>query len=335
MLRNSIVFTFCVLFLFAGGDMLRAHELPSRPRFDAADQTRAWQRIPQERPSLPVWACVLVDPLPKATAALLELDYLHRVRNPLGPVLAGKLRWAAADSIGCEYARRYGEADLRRAGVGDEELRQLAGDGSALSEADRAALAFARQLTLAGHEVSDEQMAGLVEQFGPETVVGIVHTVAFANFQNRLFLALGVDIEPDGPLSPVEFTVDRKQQDDVSVPPRRPWDELQSVTANSNRPARVDWGQRDFSTLEQALDRQKNRSPRIRLPDSERLAGLPPDVRKRMEKIVWSNISMGYQPQLTGGWFRLMDAFRNEAQLDRIFANSVFWVVTRSNECFY
>jgi hypothetical protein len=30
-----------------------------------------------------------------------------------------------------------------------------------------------------------------------------------------------------------------------------------------------------------------------------------------------------------------MQAFREESNLDRVFANTYFWVITRSNECFY
>jgi hypothetical protein len=44
---------------------------------------------------------------------------------------------------------------------------------------------------------------------------------------------------------------------------------------------------------------------------------------------------MGYQPGLTSAWFRTMGAFQREAELDQVFAMSLFWVVTRTNECFY
>jgi hypothetical protein len=178
-------------------------------------------------------------------------------------------------------------------------------------------------------------MADLVEQFGAEKVVGIVHTVAFANFENRLFLALNVQLEPDGPLPPVEFKLDPSQQAEVAVPPRRPWEEVLSIATSSGQTTRIDWGQQDFSALEESLNRQQNRSLRIALPDPATLDRLPADSRERTKKIVWSNISVGYQPQLTQGWFHLMQVFRDEAMLDRVFANSVFWVVTRSNECFY
>ncbi len=44
---------------------------------------------------------------------------------------------------------------------------------------------------------------------------------------------------------------------------------------------------------------------------------------------------MGYQPVLTKTWFDCMSLFHQESRLDRVFANSYFWVITRSNECFY
>lgn len=334
MLWNTIVPGLFALSLFPmGGSVLNAQD--PQPRFPATSQADAWQRIPQERPPLPFWARILVEPLPKATASLIELDNLHRAKNPIGPVLAGKLRWAVADSIGCEYARKCAEADLRRAGVRDDELPQVTEAWKALAEADRAVVEFARQLTLAGHELSDNQVATLIEQFGTEQVVGIVHTVAFANFENRLFLALDLEVEADGLLPPVELKTDPGQQVEVAVPPRRPWEEALSMATSSESTARIDWGQQDFSALEKALNRQQNRSPRIALPEASRLDSLPPDTRERTEKIIWSNVSVGYQPQLTGGWFRLMQVFREESMLDRVFANSVFWVVTRSNECFY
>ena len=34
-------------------------------------------------------------------------------------------------------------------------------------------------------------------------------------------------------------------------------------------------------------------------------------------------------------WFAALYAFYDEARVDRVFTNSVFWVVTRTNDCFY
>jgi hypothetical protein len=81
----------------------------------------AWKYLPEaERGAgqrLPWWARALARPLPRTTAAMLDLDRLHRARSPLGPVLRGKMRWVAADANRCDYGRAYAEAELRRAGL--------------------------------------------------------------------------------------------------------------------------------------------------------------------------------------------------------------------------
>src|SRR4051812_25891975 len=84
-------------------------DTPPAPRFPALSNEEAWKQLPREEPPLPAWARTLVRPLPRTTAAMLELDHLHRADTPLGAAPAGKLRWAAADVLGCEYGRRCAE----------------------------------------------------------------------------------------------------------------------------------------------------------------------------------------------------------------------------------
>jgi hypothetical protein len=80
---------------------------------------------------------------------------------------------------------------------------------------------------------------------------------------------------------------------------------------------------------------QQQRPGRVPIPDDDALSFLPPEQRQRSGAIIWSRVSLGYQPALTRGWFSLMDAFREESKLDRVFSNTLFWVVTRNNQCFY
>jgi len=75
--------------------------------------------------------------------------------------------------------------------------------------------------------------------------------------------------------------------------------------------------------------------PRIELPDALRLARLPRPDRERVAGTTWGKVSMGYQPLLTSAWFQTMGSFEQESKQDEVYANSVFWVVTRTNECFY
>lgn len=286
-------------------------------------------------PPLPAWAQALEEPLPKTTRMMLRLDDVHRGENPLGPILAGKLRWVAADAIGCDYARQYAAADLRRAGIKDADLNQLSGDSQELPAADRPTFAFARKLTRAAHTVTDDEVAVLLHQFGPEQLVAVAHTVAYANFQNRLFLALGVEMEAGGPFPPQNVRLDPKKLALLSAPPRLSGGQLRNSASPNRLDARPDWGKRTFAELEKAVDQQKHRPLRIPLPASNWLARLPPEARAQTPRNLWAKVSVGYQPLLTSAWLNCWTTFQQEGNLPPVFASSLFWVITRTNECFY
>jgi alkylhydroperoxidase family enzyme len=305
------------------------------PRFGVLSQSETWRLLPRQEPPLPAWARALAGALPRTTAGMLQLDRLHRAGNPLGAVLAGKLRWAAADAMDCDYARQYAQADLRRAGVSEKELKQLASTARELPPGERAALAFARKLTLAGHSVSDAEVAELIDHFGAEKVVGIVHTVALANFQNRIYLALGVKVEPDGPLPPLDARLDPSKSTNVAVPTRPSWGQWRKGAMTRQVEAPAGWQDRTAGDLEKLLARQKDRKSRIPLPAPDRLGRIPPEAKAQASRVVWTTVSMGYQPVLTKAWFDCMRLFHQESRMDRVFGNTYFWVITRSNECFY
>jgi hypothetical protein len=263
---------------------------------------------------------------------MLRLDHLHRAESPLESRLRGKLRWVAADAIGCEYGRRYAAADLRRTGLAEDEIKRLSAK-SATPPEEQSALALARQLTLAAYKVTDEDVEALLEQFGPEQVVAMVHTIAYANFQDRILLALAAKVEDEVPLPPLKHPFELKGISENLAPPRAEW--KASVAIACQQDERPQWTARNIAEVSQAVQLQKSRRPRIPLPAPSRLAGLPEDVRARTRRIIWSSISMGYSPRLTTAWFDAMVAFQEEAQLNRVFSNTIFWVVTRTNDCYY
>jgi hypothetical protein len=102
-----------------------------------------------------------------------------------------------------------------------------------------------------------------------------------------------------------------------------------------DEPKELPWQKRDFDDIRKAVAAQKGRKPRIGAPPEGSLDMLPAATRERMQKIHWSHVSLGYQPELTSAWFASMDTFGGEAQLDRVFSNTLFWTVTRGVDCFY
>jgi alkylhydroperoxidase family enzyme len=300
----------------------------------------AWKRLPAVESGggqrLPSWARALAQSMPRTTAAMLDLDRIQRTRSPLGPLLRGKMRWVAAQANHCEYSMAHAEADLRRAGLDEAGLRSLKGNHADLPEPERATLDFAYKMTVNAAEVTDAEVAHLIARYGEHKVVAMVLLLAYANFQDRLLLALGVPIEAGGPLPPPQVRFNPKA-DPPSVPSR----ERPKERPVPKEPERIDdpfWLSMEFGDLQERLTEQRSKSSRIRVPTwEEALRALPPEI-PRPEKpirIRWSLVTMGYQPELAAAWSACTRAFREEAKQDRVFEESQFWVVTRTIHCFY
>lgn len=310
---------------------------PDKPGgLPVATDADAWKQLPRKNPPLPVWARTLIGPLPKTTGAMLELDRLHRAENPLGPVLSAKLRWVAADALGCDYARAYAEADLKRANVPQADIDAFAEGTDTPADDEKKLFAFARKLTKAAYTITDAEFAAVLKAFGPEKTCAAVHTLAYCNFHDRILMGLRAEVEANGPLPPFDVPLDPDARQDVPAPPRPDWALLKDAKP-PKMSVRSAWADDEAAVPDplSLVEAQKARPLRMPLPDKGVFAGLPPDVKRQTDSIVWMTVSMGYQPRLTAAWFACLRAYQSEAKFDRLASNSVFWVVTRSNECFY
>jgi hypothetical protein len=173
-----------------------------------------------------------------------------------------------------------------------------------------------------------------VRDYGEARVVAMVHTLAFANFQQRVWLALGVGVEKGGPLPPLEIRIVSGDSTKSLAPARPDWKSVLSAKVPEGS-VPIDWEKRDFTEIRKTRDAQKERKARVKLPPADSLKLLPAATRERTKKIVWSHVSMGYQPLLTRSWFDCMGQFSEEGRLDRVFSSTLFWVVTRGVDCFY
>jgi len=287
----------------------------------------AWQCLPRAETGagqpLPIWARTLAPSLPRTTAAMLELDYLHRARGPLAPLLLGKMRWLVAHATGCAYTEACATADLRRAGLGAQALRALAGGQAERVAPERAALAFARKLTRDPKAVTDKEVAQLIRHYGEQQVVAMVLLVAHANFQDRLFLALALPPEARDPLPPLKVRFRKPPWAWRPVAPTRRRPNVPSGNRVASNITDPEWQTLDWTSLQGRLALQQERRARIRLPGDNRLA------------IRWGLVSRAYQPELATAWGACLRAFAQEADQDPVFEQSVFWIVTRSQHCFY
>jgi hypothetical protein len=162
--------------------------------------------------------------------------------------------------------------------------------------------------------------------------------MAYANFQDRLLTTLGVAVEPDGPLAPLEVQFAAPPSDQKPEPAARP---SLPETAPTDAPEKItdpEWRALTFVQLQELMEAQRSRAPRVSVPLWESLRSeldprlYPPDKPTRIK---WSLVVLGHQPRLGSAWIQCLRTFGREANQDRVFEETLFWVITRSLQCFY
>jgi alkylhydroperoxidase family enzyme len=297
-----------------------------------------WERLPESIDGsgqpLPIWARAVAVHLPRTAAAMLQVDYAHRTQSPLDPIFRAKMRWVVANTNRCEYSRQYALADLRRLGANDAVIAALTGDPADWPANDRDPLEFARLLSVAAPTIPDEFFEHLRARFGNEQVAAMVLLAAFGNYQDRFVLGLNLPIEEQGPLPPLKMTFADGAVQIAAVLPRRA-QEVYVANGEDSFPT-GNWGKMSYDELQVRLETQRNKDPRLPIPTWEDVKpNLPAAMAARPTRIVWSLTCLGYVPELAVPWSISTRTLWAEAQSDRIFEESLFWVQTRAIECNY
>jgi hypothetical protein len=166
-------------------------------------------------------------------------------------------------------------------------------------------------------------------------------------------VALSLAVEPNGPLPPVEVRfrekspgrASKKKKDALAKKEKEPPKRHLSPPVKNPPPVpeKVDgpeWTAIPFDSLRKRLTQQiGRRQARIPVPDAAAVLKTFPEALPKPDEsemlIRWSRLNYDYQPRLTMAWFAGLDAFHEESDLDTAFHESMFWVVTRSLQCFY
>jgi hypothetical protein len=228
------------------------------------------------------------------------------------------MRWVAADANRCAAGKAIAAADLLRAGGKAGELRSLSGDLSALPEGERLPLAFARRLTVSAEKVTDQEVACLVKRHGERQVMAMVLLLAYAGFQDRLLLALG--LHEEAPPPPLEVRFKRPDLGTRLAAPRPP---LPARPVETLLLAKHDQDTLDLAPLRKEIEKAQSRRPRIALP------------RANPDSIRWGEVCRTYQPELANAWSACMRTFGAEAGQDPVFEVSLFWVITHARKSYY
>jgi alkylhydroperoxidase family enzyme len=343
-MSGSISLTFCLAILSMFLPAVAGAPTPeAESPFPLLSDDECWRELPTVEKGggqpLPSWARALAGSMPRTTAALLRLDYVHRTNSPVEPKLRAQMRWVAAHANRCAYAEAYAAFDAKRAGASEGELDALRrGDGSGLSPAEKHALEFALKMTVDSAGVTDAEFATLVEEQGAKKTAAMVLLMAYANFQDRILLCLGSALESGAPKPPLDVVFVPEAMPTKMLRPRPSQvSPLPKPTGKDVVEDDPDWASVSYAELERRLERQKQKPTRLPVPtwnDVER--GLPPGFM-RPSRIVWNRVCLGYVPELATAWETLMRTNMPELRdkMDRVFGISMFWVVTRAIDCPY
>jgi alkylhydroperoxidase family enzyme len=304
----------------------------------------AWAKLPKAEKGggepLPSWARMMANDLPRSTAAFLQLDFAQRMKSPVDPKLRAAMRWVAAHANQCAYAEAYAAADAVRNGLDKDKLNGLGQkDYPGWSEPEKAALKFARDMTLNSDSVTDAEFAYLVKNFGERQAASMVLLLAYSNFQDRVLLCLGATVEPGGPLVPLDVTFDPTSlTSHTTPPPPRQKTGLPKPSGIDLVEDSPEWTDVTFEKLQERLEAQRRKPTRLPIPAWEEVAkNLPEGFMKRPSDIVWYRIVFGYAPELAVPYEIFMRTAGAEAapKYDRIFGGSLFWVTTKAIKCPY
>lgn len=308
--------------------------------WDQINDEQAWQLLPEvsqgDKVRLPNWVKPVAMQTPRTAAAMLELDLAQRTEGPLDPALKAKLRWIIAHANGCAYTETQALGDLRRADNKASDASKTLSD-PALWPADEAeAYRFVSMLSTEAPEIPDELFEALRKKLSDRGVAAVVLLTAYGNFQDRLLLGLQVPPESDGPLPPVNVKFAEKS---LQRTPILPPDNGQAVYVEKGQAVTekdTNWTKVAYEQLQERLERQRDRQPRLPIPSWDAIKGqLPPEMALKPTSIRWNLINYGYAQELAIPWTTMTRTLWAELPSERILEESLFWVQTRAVNCNY
>ncbi|XZE19091.1 carboxymuconolactone decarboxylase family protein [Pirellulaceae bacterium SH449] len=305
-----------------------------------------WKTLPQpigsDRPTLPSWIRMIAREMPRTAAAFIELDYAQRQSGPVDHKLRAAMRWVAAEANRCQYTMKIAAYDAMQAGVSQDKWESLTiGDRAKWSPTERAALEFAYGMTRDSDGVTDELFSYLAKELGDRVVASIVLHMAYANFQDRLILCLGLEATENDLTPPVNvrFSPESLEKRTIAPSPNTP---KQIGTPESKPQDLIAHGESytwlPYEKLQERLQIQKVRKTRLRVPDWQEFASkLPDGLMPVASDIVWYKVAFGYAHELAVPFEIYMRTAGSEISTnwDRAFGNSIFWMVTDAMKCPY
>ncbi|HZW35098.1 MAG TPA: hypothetical protein VFF52_30530 [Isosphaeraceae bacterium] len=168
------------------------------PRLPLASDEQARGVVPADWSGsgpLPQWVRLLAN-FPKGGRAWVAQTWHAETKGRLSSQLKAEIAYVAARHDRAWYALGQAQRRLKDLGLSDPAIDGLDHPGDAVPEAERAALALARKLTVDPALITDADIAALRRHYPDPEVAEIVYHVTQAAFFDRLTEAAGLRLEP-------------------------------------------------------------------------------------------------------------------------------------------
>ena len=126
--------------------------------------------------------------------AVMSFEGKVRKWDRLDPDLKSYAEMVTAGAIGCSWCMDFGYFMAHNAGLDLAKLREVPRwrESDAFTPLERDVLVYAEAMTATPPTVTDEMVAGLVDQLGAPAVVELTQMVALENMRSRFNCAAGL-----------------------------------------------------------------------------------------------------------------------------------------------
>jgi len=256
-----------------------------------------------------------------------------------------ELFWIVCRANNCQYCQGHQESKLLRGGRTEDQIAALDGDWSGFPAKERAAFAFARKITFEPHLFNDADIKGLKEHYTDLQILEMLLSIAGNNSINRWKEGAGVPQSQGGggfgrntdPNAPKEDpakhsyltpTADKNKTAITKVAPIQ----LDAKGQPTRLPVNTRPALESREQVEKALAAARERAPRLKLADAEKVKAALPESFK------------GDAPQ----WAQLMANFSSakgriagqigadtKGDLTPLLKAQVSWIIARQDRAWY
>jgi len=234
-----------------------------------------------------------------------------------------RLFWIVSRTNDCTYCLGHQELKLRRAGMSEDEIAALDSAWGKFPEAEQAAIAFTRKVTIAPHRITDEDVAALKRYYRDEQILDILQTIAGNNSTNRWTASTGI---------PQDQSFGGDEPSQLDTPTSEAYAKVETKVAPIDHEARPAW--EPMSEAIAAMEACRGRTPRVALPSRQQAQAAVAADTPGVVPPNWVQAAASTPASALRIW-KHRQALARDGRLDPKLNALIAWVGAREDRAWY